>query len=332
MLKIIGIKRAASNIIYDRTNMIICAGVVILVLSWSCIAASQNLSRHSITHFLPWCFYYIAIVLGLFPIFHGLALLSLRMAGAVDHMLTPHGRAAYERWAGHALRIPRQVVFGCIIAIGTCIALRMVDGVAGPDTSVLVLLPSYVIVAITGFFCGIAGYWAIAIAWFAQVITKRGHIKLHDLIPARTPGIEELSQITVTGFVGAAIYSVLLLFPVVYWTYHFGSMDVTRADHLKVLVVKWILILLCAVGSLAIGVVPQIHISLAVQRIRHATMLSLLGRLDVVSEGEHKGRLQDLFAMVANSPGSPLGNGNIIQITVGVVVALLPLAVIVMLH
>jgi hypothetical protein len=95
------------------------------------------------------------------------------------------------------------------------------------------------------------------------------------------------------------------------------------------------LILACSIAALAVGVVPQIYISLAIQGTRRTTMLALLRRLKSNPRAlreDHNLRLHDLFASVANSPTSTLGSGNIVEISVGVVAALLPLAVTVIIH
>ena len=96
-------------------------------------------------------------------------------------------------------------------------------------------------------------------ASFTARITKPEHLKLYPILPARTPAIEEISQITIAAFVGSAIYSVLLLFPFVYWTYDL-NLDTceSRSTYFSL---KLILIAACSIAALAVGLVPQIYIS-----------------------------------------------------------------------
>jgi hypothetical protein len=261
----------------------------------------------------------------------------IRMSGPLDRILTDRGRAAYKEWAQSALLTSESnSQLASAWRLQRPFFWRLSITSLGPDTKVLVLPPSYAIVSLAGFLCGCAAHLLIGMASFTALITKPRHLKLYPILPAHTPAIEEVSRITISAFVGSAIYSVLLLAPFVYWTndLNLNSPDAASARS-TFFALKLMLILACSIAALAVGVVPQIYISLAIQGTRRTTMLALLRRLKSNPRAlreDHNLRLHDLFASVANSPTSTLGSGNIVEISVGVVAALLPLAVTVIIH
>ena len=89
--------------------------------------------------------------------------------------------------------------------------------------------------------------------------------KLYAFLPARTPGIEELSQAMITAFVVSAVYSVLFLLPVLYWTSSFDGIASNPSFKGIVFWLKLISIGLCAIATLAVGIVPQTQRRLCAQ-------------------------------------------------------------------
>ena len=128
-----------------------------------------------------------------------------------------------------------------------------------------------------------------------------------------------------TGFITAAIYSFLLLFPIIYWTNTFSVDLMDVASPIRLTFVG-----LCGTATLAVGIVPQVYISLAIHARRRTTMLGLLRKLHTLTEPgdgsvlDEAERLRSRFDAVAASPASTLGSANLVQILVGITAAAVP--------
>ena len=327
LLRIAGARAVDGRVAYDIVNILGLLVTLIGLCCWCVLEAVTSPADESpFTKFLPWCAYFLTVGASLFYLCHRLTQAFLHITVSLDRCMTEYGQRDYHRWSRYALSPWLQGAAGLILAAGAPIALVVVQRVVGAASPIVVLPPSYFVLGVTGFLVGATAYWAVAGMVLVRRLTRPRRLRLYPLNPARTPGVEELAQVMLTAFAVAGIYSVLLLFPLFYWTS--GVDDALPPGLMEpIRIVKLLLIGLCGLATLGVGIVPQFHISSAIRAVRRTTMLRLLRRIEEdpkVWRGLNSSPLTEILSKVSEAPASTLGSAHVVQITVGVAAAILP--------
>lgn len=326
-LQIFGCHVFNSNVRYSRNSIFIAVSAALALLGWSALFIPGESPQRVLVGFFSWCVYFLATCFGIAWIMHVLTQGFLNLTVTLGRCLTARGKQAYESWADTYLSTKRQAIFASTVAVSAPAGVWLVSSVVGNSEIVLILPPSYVVVAATGFLVGCAAYWAAAGVVLCRRLSRPGRLTLYAVIPASTPGVEDLSQLMVTSFVASALASGVLLFPFMLWTYDIKGPELDPALAVALPIVRTFLVAICSLMTLGLGLLPQIWLSGAIKETRRATMLRLLRKLGqdrLTWQGQSDKNSHELFKLTADSPSSTVGSANIVQIGAAAAASIAP--------
>jgi hypothetical protein len=303
---------------YRRINVVFAALLAVALLGWCTTYIDPMNPGKVLIGSVSWGAYFAATSAGVIWIMHSLTQGFLNLTVTLGRCLTERGKQTYATWADTYLSTAKQAAFASALGLLAPVAVWLVENVVGSSGVVVIIAPSYVIVALTGFIVGCAAYWGAAGVVLCRRLTRPGRLRLYPLIPARTPGVEDLSQLMVTCFVVSAIASAVLLFPFMFWTYDLKDSGLDPAFAVALPLVRTLLVSICAVMTLGLGLLPQIWLSLAIKDVRRATMLRTLRKLSRTRQtwqGETDEKTHEMFKLTAESPATTVGSANIVQIS-----------------
>lgn len=333
-LRIVGCYRAGSNVRYGLVRRIAWAVVAAGIVAWQTgIGIGSSDPLHSLLRSTTWSLYFCAAMILVVFALHVTTQRFLNLSTAVSEMLTPQGRSSYDAWYRRCSRRLPQWVSGLGLAVVAIVALGALQFVLGDTGPIEINAPSYVIIALVGFFVGTAAYWTIACIILCILWGRKGMLRLYPLAPANTPGIEALSRLVLYVLFGVVILAIVMLFPTLYATSTLSFSQLPGATAVIATVLQTVLLGLCGLTAVGVGIVPQEALSAAIRRQRHGTMRKLAKSMAENHSADERDRLDQRYLAVAASPTSSLGSGNVVQIVVASATAFAPFVIsVVMAH
>lgn len=327
-LRLVGCYRWGDNVAYHPRIFARWLTVGLACLVWQLyLSSSTDDVAYVLVRSAGWSAYFVGAAALMLAALHVTTQRFLDLSLSLGSAVTDRGRRQYERWYEWSSKSWRQWTVGLIVALLATVALYVLQTVLDNTAVMVITIPSYIIVGLTGFFTGLGAYWVIACIVLCVFWGKRGMLRLYRWAPAYTPGVEELSRLVMHVLFGAVILSAVFLAPAIVAT---SSLDVTTLapDTVsRIQTIRAILLGICGLTVIAVGVVPQEALSSAIRDQRHAAVRKLMHELERCKVDAERTQLETKLANVANSPTSTLGSGNVVQIVVAGVTALTPFLV-----
>jgi hypothetical protein len=244
------------------------------------------------------------------------------LTDSLERLLTKKGLDAYHRWANSATAPIPQLIFAIAFSAAACVALWVASSVHGMDDRLYVAIPSYLAVAVSGYFISQGMYWIVVGTLLSVSLTRPGRMKVSWNIPAYTPGIELLARCYRLAFYGASAGVALSLFPLLTWVYKGPSSN-------ALLAVKIGLFVGSVTAALLIAVIPQWRLSMIVSQQRRLSIDKLESLLpsDVASVVPGKPSDPTVLSwlqLVSTSPSTTVQNSTVAGILLGLATAVLP--------
>jgi hypothetical protein len=327
-LRIVGCVRAGANVRYRRGVACSWVAGAAAVLIWQTILATLTPDPFlAFTRSVVWSLYFCAAILLVIAALHVSTQRFLSLTNSLDEVLTERGRESYDHWYRRLCAPPYQLAAGLFLAGVAVVALRALVMVIGNRGVIIVNAPSYVIIALVGFFVGAVAYLALGCILLCVSWGRRGRLRLNELMPAFTAGLEELSRLVLHVLFGAVVLAAVMLFPTLFATSQLPHEGVPEGTRTLARVLQIGLLGLCGVTITAVGIVPQEALSAAIRDQRQDTMRLIERQLRAEPKAKRRATLEERYERVAGSPTSTLGAANVVQIVVASATALTPFAV-----
>lgn len=324
-LKTIGLYAQSGQVRWKKSYAVVTAATALAPLALALILTVADLarpSRHLAGGYFGWIVYFFFLTI--FEIVVSIAGVTIfhNLTDYLESALTQKGRDTYDRWANLTTSNWPQLTFAMIFSGVACIALWVASSVHGMNSRLYIALPSYLAIAICGYFISQGAYWIITGTFLSILLTRPDHMQPSWYSAAYTPGIELLARCYRLAFYGASLGVGLCLFPLLTWVYK-------GPDSSPLLVVKIGLFVASVTAALIIAIIPQWRLSMVVANQRRAALEQLEALLPPNVNSFASGKQADpvilsWLQLVSASPSSTVQNSTMAGILLGLATAVLP--------
>jgi len=280
--------------------------------------APGGLSSPTGVTYVCWQAYYAMLIISILLVArHAVGSAASATPDAV-RSLTPTGWLHYFAWSERSGSLRHQ--WGSAVGGAGCSTLAIAALAHTSARKVLYLGPSsYVMVCMAGALAGCALYWLVRGVMLGRSLSGPENFELLWTMPARTPAVEQLSRIFRLGFYVASFAATLYSYPVL-WL----ATRMPQSNDL-IIIVKFGFLGAAAIGTLSIGVLPQLWVSKTVAVARRESIYrAAAAAADESLTPTEFNSMASLLKSIADTPASTINDRTVVGIIFGFVAAVGP--------